>query len=98
MMCERGKQGKGGKTRMMHNASKSVLTHHSEKMFALGVEPSGLLGGLRVIDEKIVKRRGRDALGQHLCGVTAYHAHILSAYVKQGSRWRGRQWWRIKIG
>jgi hypothetical protein len=84
--------------RRMHNAYNRALTHHSEKMFALRVEPSGLLWGLRVVDEKIVQRRGGDALRQHLCGVTAYHAHIISAYVKQGSRWRGRQWWRIKIG
>ena len=72
--------------RRIHNASKSALTHHSEKMLALGVEPSGLLWGLGVIDEKIVKRRGRYALWQHLCGITAYHTHILSAYVKHGKR------------
>jgi hypothetical protein len=55
-------------------------------MFALRVEPSGLLWGLRVVDEKIVQRRGRDALGQHLCGVTAYNTNILSTYVKQRKR------------
>ena len=67
---------------MLQDASTKALAHHGEKMLALGVQPSGLLWGLGVVDEEIVKRRGRDALGQYLCGVTAYHAHILSAYVK----------------